>query len=152
FRAPDLGTRRAVPTERVVEAIRPHQLIGIDTRGISEVVVTRASRAVTAQETAAAIAKALETQYGLGEARNISVEFDRDARTLNVEPNISGELQVMSLTYNRRTSISTQRSTCRRARPCTGKRPTTRAVRSRQSTPSLWIIRSSMASFSRPPI
>jgi flagellar basal body P-ring formation protein FlgA len=104
FRAPDLGTRGAVPTERVVEAIRPHQLIGIDTRGISEVVVTRASRVIPAKEISAAIAKALESQYGLGEARNIAVEFDRDARALNVEPNISGELQVMSLTYNRRTS------------------------------------------------
>ena len=39
FRAPDLGTRGAVATDRVVEAIRPHQLIGIDTRGLSEVVV-----------------------------------------------------------------------------------------------------------------
>ena len=104
FRAPDLGTRGAVPTERVVEAIRPHQLIGIDTRGISEVVVTRASRTITAQEISTRIAKALESQYGLGEARNITVEFDRDARTLNVEPNISGDLDVVSLSYNRRTS------------------------------------------------
>jgi flagellar basal body P-ring formation protein FlgA len=104
FRAPDLGTRGAVPTERVVEAIRPHQLIGIDTRGISEVIVTRASRTITAQEISACIAKALESQYGLGEARNITVEFDRDARALNVEPNISGDLQVLSLSYNRRTS------------------------------------------------
>jgi flagellar basal body P-ring formation protein FlgA len=84
FRAPDLGTRGAVPTERVVEAIRPHQLIGIDTRGISEVVVTRASRTISAQEISARIAKALESQYGLGEARNIAVEFDRDAHTRRI--------------------------------------------------------------------
>ena len=104
FRAPDLGTRGAVPTARVVEAIRPHQLIGIDTRGISEVVVTRASRTIAPQEIAGRIAKALEDQYGLGEARNITVEFDRDAHTLNVEPTITGELAVVSLSYNRRTS------------------------------------------------
>src|SRR5271163_3069934 len=104
FRAPDLGTRGAVPTERVVEAIRPHQLIGIDTRGLTEVVVTRASRAITPQDISARVAKTLEGQYGFGEARNISVEFDRDVRTLNVEPNITGELQVVSLTYNRRTA------------------------------------------------
>jgi flagellar basal body P-ring formation protein FlgA len=104
FRAPDLGTRGAVPTERVIEAIQPHQLIGIDTRGITEVVVTRASRTITAQDISACIAKALESQYGLGAARNITVEFDRDVRTLNVEPNISGELQIVSLSYNRRTS------------------------------------------------
>ncbi|MGC1348704.1 MAG: flagellar basal body P-ring formation chaperone FlgA [Xanthobacteraceae bacterium] len=102
FRAPDLGTRGAVPTERVIEAIRPHQLIGIDTRGITEVVVTRASRAITAQDIAARVAKALESQYGLGDARNIAVEFDRDVRTLNVEPTVTGELQVASLSYNRR--------------------------------------------------
>jgi flagellar basal body P-ring formation protein FlgA len=104
FRAPDLGTRGAVPTERVIEAIRPHQLIGIDTRGITEVVVTRASRAVTAPEISARIAKALEGQYGLGDARNIAIEFDRDVRTLNVEPNVTAELQVVSLNYNRRTA------------------------------------------------
>ncbi|MGA8652060.1 MAG: hypothetical protein WB677_15870 [Xanthobacteraceae bacterium] len=62
FRAPDLGTRGAVPTARVVEAIRPHQLIGIDTRGLAEVVVTRASRAIAAQEISACIAKAMEGQ------------------------------------------------------------------------------------------
>jgi flagellar basal body P-ring formation protein FlgA len=104
FRAPDLGTRGAVPTEQIVDAIRPHQLIGIDTRGITEVVVTRASRAITVQDIAARVAKALEGQYGFGQARNIAVEFDRDVRTLNVEPNVSGELQVVSLTYSRRSA------------------------------------------------
>jgi flagella basal body P-ring formation protein FlgA len=104
FRAPDLGTRGAVPTERIVEAIRPHQLIGVDTRGLSEVVVMRASRAITPQEISARISKALEGQYGLGEARNITVEFDRDVRTLNVETTVTGELQVASLSYNPRNS------------------------------------------------
>jgi flagellar basal body P-ring formation protein FlgA len=93
-----------VPTEQIVDAIRPHQLIGIDTRGITEVVVTRASRAITVQDIAARVAKALAGQYGFGEARNIAVEFDRDIRTLNVEPNVSGELQVVSLTYSRRSA------------------------------------------------
>ena len=102
FRAPDLGTRGTVPTERIVEAILPHQLIGIDTRGLSEVVVSRASRAIGVQEIAARVAKALEGQYGLGEARNIQVEFDRDVHTLNVEPSVTGELQVASLAYSPR--------------------------------------------------
>ena len=104
FRAPDLGTRGAVPTERIVEAIRPHQLIGIDTRGLSEVIVTRASRTITTKEISARIAQVLEGQYGLGEARNILVEFDRDVRTLNVEPTATGDLQVLTLAYNPRTS------------------------------------------------
>jgi flagellar basal body P-ring formation protein FlgA len=104
FRAPDLGTRGAVATERIVEAIRPHQLIDIDTRGLAEVLVTRASRAITAQEFSARLAQALAGQYGLGEARNISVTFDRGVRTLQVEASAAGELQVMALVYDPRTA------------------------------------------------
>src|SRR6202042_588044 len=78
FRAPDLGTTGAVATDRIVEAIRPHQLIGIDTHGITEVIVTHASRAITAQEISNSIAQALAGQYGFGDARNIMVNFDRD--------------------------------------------------------------------------
>jgi flagellar basal body P-ring formation protein FlgA len=104
FRAPDLGTRGVVPAERIVEAIRPHQLIGIDTRGISEVVVTRASRAIAQQEISARIAKALEGKYGFGEARNVLVQFDRDVRTLNVEPSVTGDLEILTFDYNPHTT------------------------------------------------
>ena len=85
FRAPDLGTTGAVATDRIVEAIRPHQLIGIDTHGLAEVIVTHASRAITAQEISNSIAQALAGQYGFGDAHNILVNFDRDVRTLQVE-------------------------------------------------------------------
>jgi flagellar basal body P-ring formation protein FlgA len=68
------------------------------------VVVTRASRAIAPQEIASSIAKALENQYGLGDARNILVEFDRNLRTLNVESMAAGELQVIALSYNPRTT------------------------------------------------
>ena len=103
FRAPDLGTTGAVSTDRIVEAIRLHQLIGIDTHGLSEVTVTRASRAITAREISARVTQALAGQYGLGEARNIMVNFDHDVRTLQVEPNVTGELQVQALSYDPRT-------------------------------------------------
>jgi flagella basal body P-ring formation protein FlgA len=104
FRSPDLGTRGTVSTENIVEAIRSHQLVDIDTRGLAEVVVTRASRAIPAQEISARIAQALAGQFGLGEAQNISVAFDRDVRTLQVEPGATGELQVLNLTYDSRTT------------------------------------------------
>src|ERR1700744_6364744 len=86
FRSPDLGTRGMVATSKIVEAIRPHALVDIDTRGIAEVVVTHASRAISAQEISASIAQALSAQYGLGDPSNISVTFDRDVRALQVEP------------------------------------------------------------------
>jgi flagellar basal body P-ring formation protein FlgA len=104
FRSPDLGTRGAVATDRIVDAIRPHHLIDIDTRGLAEVVVMRASRTITAQDISARIAQALAGHLGLGEARNISVYFDRDIRDLQVEPDATGELQVLNLSYDPRTT------------------------------------------------
>lgn len=104
FQAPDLGTRGAVATERVLEAIAPHHLIGIDTRGLAEVIVTRASRAITAQEISARIARALEGQYGLGEARSIAVNFDHAVRTLHVEADAGGDLELADLSYDPRTT------------------------------------------------
>jgi len=104
FRAPDLGTRGVVSADRVIDAAESHKLIAIDTRGLSEVIVTRASRAIAVPEIAARIAQALEGQYGLGEARNILVTFDRGVHTLNVEPDATGELQVTALAYDPRTT------------------------------------------------
>jgi flagella basal body P-ring formation protein FlgA len=104
FRAPDLGTSGAVATDRIVEAIRPHQLIGIDTRGLAQVIVTRASRAITEQEISRRITQALAGQYGFGEAHNVFVRLDGSVRTLQVEPDATGELQVISLSYDPRTT------------------------------------------------
>ncbi len=104
FRSPDLGTRGTVSTASIVEAIRPHQLIDIDTRGLAEVVVTRASRPISAQEMSASIAQALSGQFGLGEARNITVAYDRDVRPVQVEPDATGALQVLSLNYDPRST------------------------------------------------
>jgi flagellar basal body P-ring formation protein FlgA len=104
FRAPDFGTTGAVATDRIVDAIRPHQLIGIDTRGLSEVTVTRASRAISVQEISGGVTAALSGQYGFGDAPNLQINFDRDVHTLQVEPNVSGPLQVAALSYDPRSA------------------------------------------------
>ena len=102
FRAPDLGTTGAVSTDRVIEAIRPHQLIDIDTRGLAEVVVTRSSRTITPQEISDRIARALSTQYQLGDAHDVSLNFDLPVRPLEVEARAAGDLQVLALNYDTR--------------------------------------------------
>ena len=104
FRSPDLGTRGAVATDRIVEAIRSHQLVDIDTRGLTEVIVTRASRTITAQEISARVSQSLSGHFGLGDARDVTVNFDRDIRPLQVEPDATGDLQVLGLTYDPRTT------------------------------------------------
>jgi flagella basal body P-ring formation protein FlgA len=102
FRSPDLGTTGAVATDRILDAIRPHQLIGIDTHGLAEVIVTRASRAIAPREISERVAHVLSGQYGFGDAHNILINFDGDVRTLQVEPNATGELQVLALSYDPR--------------------------------------------------
>src|SRR5262245_2186741 len=49
FRAPDLGQTGTVPAQQVIDAVLPHRIIALDTRGIAEVAVTRASRLITAK-------------------------------------------------------------------------------------------------------
>ncbi len=102
FRAPDLGTTGAVSTDRIIEAISPHQLIDIDTHGLADVVVTRASRAISPQEITATVAQALSRRYGLGTPQNLSLNFDLPVHTLQVEPSATGDLRVRSLAYDPR--------------------------------------------------
>jgi flagella basal body P-ring formation protein FlgA len=100
FRAPDLGDTGAVPASRVLQAARAHDVIGVDAGEISEVLVTRASRAITANEIQARIAKAIAGQYGV--AGNLAVTLEREMRTIHVEPTATAELQIARLSYDAR--------------------------------------------------
>src|SRR3979490_3142695 len=44
YRAPDLGTTGSLPTAQVLSVLRAHQVIGVDTRDIKEISVTRLGR------------------------------------------------------------------------------------------------------------
>ena len=50
YRAPDLGTTGSLPTEQVLAALQAHQVIGVDTRDIKAVSVTRLARTLEAKE------------------------------------------------------------------------------------------------------
>jgi flagella basal body P-ring formation protein FlgA len=103
FRAPDLGQTGSVPVARVIEALRPHELADIDTRGIAEVVVIRKSRTLTRKDIEARILRALAGQHGQADSRNLSVTLDNDMRPLQVEPNAAAELLVARLSHDPRT-------------------------------------------------
>jgi flagella basal body P-ring formation protein FlgA len=102
FRAPDLGSTGTVPADAVIEAVRTHALIGLDTGGVSEVVVTRASRTIPAKDIEDAVAKALSAQFALGEAKNIAVNFERELRAIHVSPNAKGEPRVARISFDAR--------------------------------------------------
>jgi flagellar basal body P-ring formation protein FlgA len=102
FRAPDLGSTGSVPADAVIEAVRAHALIGLDTAGLSEVVVIRASRSIPAKDVEDAIAASLSKQFGLGEPKNIGVIFERELRAIQVEPSAKGAPRVSRINYDPR--------------------------------------------------
>jgi flagella basal body P-ring formation protein FlgA len=103
FRAPDLGQTGAVTISRVAEALRPYDMAGIDTAGLSEVVVTRLSRTISGKEVIDRITQAIAGQYGYGEAQNLSIMLDRPIRVLHVEPSVTAELMLSRMHVDPRT-------------------------------------------------
>ena len=104
FRAPDLGQTGSVPVASVLAAIQGHHLVGLDSRGLSEVAVTRAARAITAKDVEARILLALAGKYGLPDSSNLAVVLDNEVRTFEVEASATGELAVAHLSYEPRTT------------------------------------------------
>lgn len=102
YRAPDLGTTGTLTTTEVLATLRANQVFGVDTRGIGEVVVTRLARTVAAKDVEQKVAHALERRYGLGAAANITVTFDRELGTLQLDPSNSGDMRVASTRYDAR--------------------------------------------------
>jgi flagellar basal body P-ring formation protein FlgA len=104
FRAPDLGQTGNVPVASVLEAVRGHHLIGLDSHGLSQIAVTRAARTITAKDVEARILLALAGKFGLPEASNLAVAFDNEVRTFVVEATATNDLAVTRLSYDPRTT------------------------------------------------
>jgi len=102
FRAPDLGTTGSLPTAKLISTLRAHQVIGVDTRDIQEVAVTRSSRTLASKDVEAQIARVLERRNGLGDAANISVTFDRDLRELQLDAANTGDMRASITRYDPR--------------------------------------------------
>jgi flagella basal body P-ring formation protein FlgA len=101
FRSPDLGQAGNVKAARVLDAVRPHHILDLDTGGIDEIMVTRASRAVTAKEMEERLLGALAHRFGLRETKDLAANFDHEVRTLYVEPGAA--LSIARLNYDQRT-------------------------------------------------
>lgn len=102
FRAPELGETGTIQVYRVIEAARAHGLSVFDTRGISEVLVTRASKIIPLDDLERAVAAAAARQSGFGDAKDISVEFDSGVRPLAVEPAAGANPRITKLNYDPR--------------------------------------------------
>src|SRR5689334_12341190 len=102
YRAPDLGATGSLPVAQVLNSLRAHQVIGVDTRGLKEISVTRSARAIDGKDIEQQIARALERKNGLGDAANLSLTFDRDPGDVRLDAAFSGGIQVTSQRFDPR--------------------------------------------------
>jgi flagella basal body P-ring formation protein FlgA len=102
YRAPDLGTSGTIPTAQVLTALRAHQVIGVDTRNIREITVTRLARTLESKAIELAVGRALEHKNGLGDAANLTLTFDRDVQDLRLDAANSGAMQTAAARYEPR--------------------------------------------------
>jgi flagellar basal body P-ring formation protein FlgA len=93
YRAPDLGTTGSLTATQVLTVLRAHQVIGVETRDIKQVSVTRLARNVEASEIETAVAQAIEHRGGLGDAANLSLTFDRDVQDTHLDAAYTGAMQ-----------------------------------------------------------
>src|SRR6266446_10597487 len=104
YRAPELGTTGTLTTAQVLSVLRAHQVIGVDTRDLREISVTRLARTLLPREIELAVASALEHRNGLGDAANLSLTFDRDLGDIKLEASNSGAMQPASVRYEPRSN------------------------------------------------
>jgi flagella basal body P-ring formation protein FlgA len=104
YRAPDLGTTGTLSTAQVIATLRAHQVIGVDTRDLSEISVTRLARAFKARDLEFEVARALEHKNGLGEAADLNMTFDRTMEDVRLDASNTGALQMASLRFDPRSN------------------------------------------------
>lgn len=104
YRSPDLGTTGTLPVAQVLNVLRAHQVIGVDTRDLKEITVTRLARSIEGKEIEQQVARALENRHGLGGAANMALTFDRDPGDIRLEATNSGTLQPVAVRYEPRST------------------------------------------------
>jgi flagella basal body P-ring formation protein FlgA len=82
--------------------LRAHKVIGVDTRDIRDVSVTRLARTLPGKDIEREVARALEHRNGLGDADNLTLTFDREVQTLQLDAANSGNVQVTAQKFDSR--------------------------------------------------
>ena len=88
---------------QVLNALRAHHVIGVDTRDLREISVTRLARTLEGKEIEQQVAQALERRNGLGDAANLSMTFDRDPGDVRLDAGFTGSMHASIVRYDIRT-------------------------------------------------
>lgn len=105
FRGPALGDTGTIQVARIVEAAREAGIIRdageLESQGFAQVVVTRAARRVTASDMEGAVKRGLQERFGV-DARMFALSVDGGSPTIAIEPELTGDLAVVDLSYDPR--------------------------------------------------
>src|SRR5262249_43293976 len=93
FRAPDLGDTGNVPVARVLEVLRPDDGMGIETAGLTEISVTRASRVVGSNEIRNRIAELMAERLRVADADNVALTLDIPLGAVHLDASNTAPLQ-----------------------------------------------------------
>lgn len=103
FRAPGLGETGTIQVARIVEAARAQGLIAsaaeLDSQGLAQVVVTRAARRLVAADIEDAVKTGLMERFGV-DGRAYALSIDGGAPAVAVEPELTGAMAVLDLSYD----------------------------------------------------
>lgn len=105
FRAPALGETGTIQVARIVEAARAagivHDAGEFRSQGFAQVVVTRSARRITAMDLEAAVKTGLQERFGV-DARIFALAIDGGAPSIAVEPELTGDVAVVELSFDAR--------------------------------------------------
>lgn len=93
FRAPDLGDTGNVPVERVLEALRPHDVVGVESAGLVEISVTRASRVIGSTEIKNRIAELMAGRLRIADPNNVGLTLDYPLSALHLDASNTAPLE-----------------------------------------------------------
>jgi flagella basal body P-ring formation protein FlgA len=102
FRSPDIGTTGTVAAAQVLEALRSHAMVDVNTNGVDAIEVTRPGRTILKKEIEARIVRALGAQFRSIDTKNIAVFFDRDVQPIYIEPSATADLQLANVLFDPR--------------------------------------------------
>ena len=105
FRAPALGETGTIQVARIVEAARAAGIVRepteLHSQGFAQVVVTRTARRITAMDIEAAVKTGLQERFGV-DARIFALAIDGGAPGIAVEPELTGDVAVVDLSFDAR--------------------------------------------------
>lgn len=102
YRAPDPGTSGALPVTVLLTALRAHQVIAVDTRGLREVSISRRARVIEVAELERVVSQSIAHRNGLAETASFNLTFDRELQPLQLDTRFNGAVSAAAVRVDQR--------------------------------------------------